>query len=97
MNLCDFCSAPAPAWRYPATTFTDLWGSRSIEDWLACEVCHELIVADDRDALARRFLNTESGRRAALVMGRAAAFSYCRNLHDRFWLARRGDPYRIAA
>lgn len=33
MNLCDFCSAPGPVWRYPAVTFTDLCGSRWVEDW----------------------------------------------------------------
>src|SRR5450755_2084009 len=29
--------------------------------------------------------------------GRAEALRYCRDLHDRFWLARRGDVFRIAA
>ncbi len=95
--LCDFCSSIAPAWRYPAIAFTDCFGSRSLEDWLACDVCHALIVAVDRDALARRFLTTRAGRRSELVMGPAAAFSYCRDLHDRFWLARRGQAFRIAA
>jgi hypothetical protein len=36
--ICDFCSAPDPAWRYPATTFTDQFGSRSVED---CRGLHE--------------------------------------------------------
>jgi hypothetical protein len=35
--ICDFCSSPAPAWRYPAISFCDSFGGRSVEDWLACE------------------------------------------------------------
>jgi hypothetical protein len=30
-------------------------------------------------------------------MGVAAAFTYCRDLHDRFWKARRGEALLIAA
>jgi hypothetical protein len=26
LMLCDFCSSIAPAWRYPAVTFSDLFG-----------------------------------------------------------------------
>lgn len=78
-RLCDFCSSPVPAWSYPATSFIDLMGSQSIGDWLACEECHALIEADDRDGLARRAV-------AALVgkVDPAWSLAYCRDLHRRF-------------
>jgi hypothetical protein len=95
--ICDFCSSPAPAWRYPADSFTDIAGSRSVEDWLACEECHLLIVLGDRDALARRSLRAPGLRVAVAVLGRAETIRYCRDLHDRFWNARRGEAFRIAA
>jgi hypothetical protein len=97
MSLCDFCSSPAPAWRYPADSFHDRFGSRSVEDWFACEKCHELIDAGDRNALARRSLTTDSCQMAIGVMGQSAVFTYCRDLHDRFWKARRGEALPIAA
>lgn len=97
MNRCDFCSSPAPLWHYPALSFVDRVGSRSIADWLACEQCHVLIEADDHDALARRSLTSAIGRVAADMIGRDAALEYCRDLHNRFRVARCGAPFRIAA
>lgn len=94
---CDFCSSPTPSWRYPAESFHDLFGSRSVEDWLACEECHALIAAGDRIGLARRSLSAPGVQMAVGFLGRALALDYCRDLHDRFWRARRGAPYRIAA
>ena len=95
--ICDFCSGPDPAWRYPATSFADMFGSRSVEDWLACEACHALIAAGDRNALARRCLISPGLQLAVGFLGRAKAFWYCRDLHNRFWNARRGAAFRIAA
>ena len=95
--ICDFCSSPAPAWRYPAVSFHDSFGSRSVEDWLACETCHRMIAAGDRNGLARRSLRAPGLRGAVAVLGRAETIRYCRDLHDRFWKARRGEAFRIAA
>ncbi|MCC7157789.1 MAG: hypothetical protein IT161_24625 [Bryobacterales bacterium] len=95
--ICDFCSVPDPAWRYPADSFHDVFGSRSVEDWLACEACQQLIQAGDRAALARRSLNAPGARMVVDVLGRALALDYCHDLHARFWRARCGAPYRIAA
>ena len=97
MMICDFCSSIAPAWCYPAESFFDMHGSKSVEDWMACEACHALIVAGDRDALARRSLRAHCLRVAVAVLGRAETIRYCRDLHDRFWKARRGAAYHIAA
>jgi hypothetical protein len=71
-----------PAWRYPAASFHDMFGGRSIEDWLAYEDCHARIVAGDRDGLTARALKSPGGR--------GLTIEYCRDLHERFWRARRG-------
>lgn len=42
---CEFCSAANPTWLYPAESFDVGIGTRSIEDWAACEECHRLIDA----------------------------------------------------
>ena len=97
LMICDFCSAPNPAWRYPAVSFFDLFGSRSVEDWMACDACHARIVAGDRDGLVARALKSPGVRAAMGVLGHALAIRYCRDLHERFWRARRGPPFRIAA
>jgi hypothetical protein len=95
--ICDFCSGPDPAWRYPAVSFYDSFGGRSVEDWLACEACHELIVADDRDGLARLSLRAAGVQMAVGIIGRATTIRYCRDLHERFWKARRGAAFRMSA
>ena len=95
--LCDFCSSPGPAWRYPAASFHDMFGGRSVEDWLACEDCHELMVADDRDRLARRSLRAAGVQMAVSITGRATTIRYCRDLHERFWKARLGAAFRMSA
>jgi hypothetical protein len=55
-----------------------------------------LIVAGNRNALARRSLDAPVVQMAVGFLGRAAAFTYCRDLHDRFWRARRGEALPIA-
>ena len=97
LMICDFCSSLAPAWCYPAESFFDIHGSKSVEDWMACEACHALIVAGDRDGLARRCLASPGLQVAVGFLGRAKAFRYCRDLHNRFWNARRGAAHHIAA
>jgi hypothetical protein len=95
--ICDFCSSIAPAWCYPAESFFDMHGSKSVDDWVACEACHALIVAGDRDGLARRSLDAPMVALACVHIGKARTIQYCRDLHDRFWKARRGAAYHIAA
>ena len=69
--ICDFCSGPDPAWRYPAVSFYDSFGGRSVEDWLACEACHRMIAASDRNGLARRSLCAPGVQMAVGLLGRA--------------------------
>ena len=97
LMICDFCSGPDPAWRYPAVSFYDSFGGRSVEDWLACEACHQMIAASDRNGLARRSLCAPGVQMAVGLLGRAFALDYCRDLHTRFWQARRGDAFRMSA
>jgi hypothetical protein len=97
LMICDFCSGPGPAWRYPAISFYDSFGGRSVEDWLACEVCHRMIAAGDRDGLSRRSLCASGVQMAVGLLGRAFALDYCRDLHTRFWQARRGEAFRTSA
>ena len=57
-SICDFCSAPDVAWRYPAQTFVayivaDVVG-QSVGDWAACRICHGLIEARNRSGLLDR-------------------------------------------
>jgi hypothetical protein len=91
--ICDFCSSCVPAWRYPAESFRDQFNSVSQGDWLACRKCHDLIEAGDRSGLAERVLLTEAVRMG--VVSKKLARQYARDLHNRFFRARRGEAHRI--
>ncbi len=60
-SICDFCSEPHVAWRYPADSFVAYAVAgivgRSVGDWAACSICHALIEAGDRSALVERSLS----------------------------------------
>ncbi len=59
--VCDFCSAPHVAWRFPAQTFVayvvEGFVGQSVGDWAACSICRALIEAGDRSALLERSLS----------------------------------------
>ena len=61
-HICDFCSEPKVAWRYPAQSFLAYVVAgvvgQSVGDWAACRICHGLIEAGDRDGLLDRSLRT---------------------------------------
>ena len=60
--LCDFCSEPHIAWRYPAHNFLAYVvagiAGESVGDWAACMACHALIQAGKETELAERSLQT---------------------------------------
>ena len=60
--ICDFCSEPHVAWRYPAQTFVAYAVAgvvgQSVGDWAACCICHRLIEARDRSGLLERSLHS---------------------------------------
>jgi hypothetical protein len=56
---CDICYAETPTWDYPVKSFQmPALNWVSIENWAACDTCHDLIEADDRIALNQRSLGT---------------------------------------
>ncbi len=87
---CDFCSSPAPAWSYPARTFDAkaTVKGRSVGDWLACEVCHRLIEAGEREKLACRILLCPTVKQYNL--DHAHAIELARRLHGEFFEHRSG-------
>ena len=97
MMKCDFCSRPNPQWRHPAESFNDGVGGRSIEDWLACDDCHALIVAGELDGLVRRALQKNADGRIRALAYEPWAVNYARELYRLFWRARRGKARRVAA
>ena len=61
IHICDFCSEPNVAWRYPAESFIAYaaggFVGQSVGDWAACSKCHRLIKAGDRAGLLQRSLD----------------------------------------
>jgi len=96
-TICDFCSSANPLWRYPAATFHDSFGSKSVEDWLACEACHAMIEAGDREGLIERAFRCPGIPLVVAMRGREWARNYVVDLHNRFRTNRRGQPYRMAS
>ena len=62
MSICDFCSEPQVAWRYPVRSFLAYAVAgvigQSVGDWAACTICHDLIETGDRAGLSERSLRT---------------------------------------
>lgn len=101
--ICDFCSTPGGMWRYPARTFDGAAGpadvaslkerafvtSRSVGDWMACDVCHSDILANRWDAIASR------GVRGAPRAMRPEFKRHIRILHQQFRKNRTGDPIPV--
>ncbi len=61
-QICDFCSEPKVAWRYPAQSFLAYVVAgvvgQSVGDWAACRICHGLIETGNRIGLLERSLCT---------------------------------------
>ncbi len=69
----------------------------TLENWLACEACHALIVAGDLDGLVRRALRENADPLVRVMANQPVAIDYTTSLYRQFWQARRGRPYRVAA
>ena len=93
--LCDFCSGPGPAWRYPAESFiaycTAELAGESVGDWAACGHCHDLIEANDRAGLAQRSLDELMARHPEAKPAAAAFHQHLVELHERFFVHRKGS------
>lgn len=98
--LCDFCSAPSPAWRYPARTFLAYCAppiaGESVGDWAACDSCHALIENDDPGALAQRSLDELIAKDPEAANCRGELFHSLMDLHEQFHTNRCGPAQPIA-
>ena len=91
VGVCDFCSTPGPRWRYPATSFIDTKsGYGSVDDWGACDACHDLI--ERGDPRSQRALVDRSLARFTTVWERRAMRPDLTAFHDQFRLHRTGPP-----
>jgi hypothetical protein len=99
--ICDFCSAPDPAWRYPARTFLAYCApnvaGESVGDWAACNVCHKLIEAEDTRGLAQRSLDELLAKFPETRSAAAVFYAKLAELHRQFFAHRVGAPVRIGA
>lgn len=91
---CDFCSSPAPRWRYPASDFDapDPMDAESVGEWLACDTCHGLVEAGDNGALVERSLYAARPaiEEQGLGFDPEALLPILREFHRRFRLHRHG-------
>jgi hypothetical protein len=98
--ICDFCSAPHPRWSYPCRpSVTEVAGIavHDMEPWAACDACHQLIQAGNRDGLARRSVETLIASNPEFAPERAELFAFLRcGAHERFYRTRLGEPAPLA-
>ena len=99
--LCDFCSASDPAWRYPARSFVAYCApnvaGESVGDWAACDDCHALIEANDRQSLAQRSLDELIVKHPEAIVAATELYGHLTALHQQFFACRSGPGMLIAA
>lgn len=101
VTVCDFCSAPAPAWAYPVDqrpTSSSLRGFTLNTDgwWTSCDLCADLIDAGDRRGLvvaASRRLRDVSAQHKRLPV--ALSERVVDEAHSTFWNRRAGARHLI--
>lgn len=102
--ICDFCSAPTPARRYPCRDFDT--GTPAVRApvpatnasegaWLACAPCSALIDAANREGLAQRCVQRHLDhdpdfKRMSASQVRPVLLAGIRELQDDFWRHREG-------
>ena len=94
---CDFCYAADIRWRYPCRSFigpSDAYGNtvvteHSVGDWAACESCHLLIEAGQREELAARSYESSHApaeyQQLKQLARRQDLIAWFRALHDGFF------------
>jgi hypothetical protein len=97
--VCTFCAATKPSWRYPAVKVDIFPGAFVLPgqhlslpqtEWLACDVCADLIVRGDRDALARRSTEHHFNTPTRYPNLWDAVEGAVRYIQDEFWRSRCG-------
>jgi hypothetical protein len=97
---CDCCSAPRPAWRYPARTFTThlstpTFDQQSVGDWALCDLCAHLLEAGDIAGLTTRSLDALIMDNPELICVLDILKAQMEDLHRQFVRHRTGDPTLI--
>lgn len=90
--ICDFCSSPEPAWRYPAASFVvkGLGPHASDGDWAACDQCSALIEdADLRRLILRAAI--AANRRSGGVLRTSMARKSLQRIYAQFFRSRLGE------
>lgn len=95
MCICDFCSEPEVAWRYPARNFLAyaIAGvvGQSVGDWAACPTCHALIEAGDRKGLSERSLRTLLDKNPEMRAAASELREDIAGFHEMFFANRLGE------
>ena len=98
MVICDFCSLPAPAWRYPVLDIDHRAPDgrvlfTSVGDWLACDPCHMLIETNSMPELAQRAIDRWNliNYPKTTQLGKAVVAGF----HERFVQHRRGPAIAL--
>ena len=98
-SICDFCSAPNVAWRYPAQSFLAyaIAGvvGQSVGDWAACRTCHELIEAGDRRELLERSLGTLLEKNPEMRPAESELRSQIAHFHRLFYANQTGSALPV--
>lgn len=101
---CDFCSAPAPEWKYPAKNFLLVgrngekilpWVQESVGDWAACGECHALIEDNHRAELTERSWKALVEEVPYLEEFEESILHTLKELHEMFFANRVGEGERI--
>jgi hypothetical protein len=99
-SICDFCSDPHVAWRYPAESFIAyaVGGivGQSVGDWAACSICHRLIETGDRNGLLERTLRTLSDRNPDMRCAEAELRDQIAVFHQMFFAHQIGAALAVA-
>lgn len=90
--VCDFCSSPRPRWRFPTKSFVAMETRFCIDeskgDWAACDLCKEMIDANNLEGLAERSIESLVFLHPEILMlpeGSVGAFKgRLRSLHKQF-------------
>jgi hypothetical protein len=93
-SICDFCSGPHVAWRYPAESFIAYVVAgvvgQSVGDWAACSICHNLIEAGDRRGLLERSLQTLIDKNPDMRPAEGELRNHIAQFHCMFYVSQTG-------
>lgn len=108
-EVCDFCNSSSIRYIYkckdfyidpqtPLAPFLDMiLGSKG--DWAACKICSNLIDSKDKNALAKRSIETYAEKSPQLEIKseeeKEMVSNFIKELHELFWKNKMGNPIPI--